>query len=272
MNAQWSQDQHGLQLVPTGFEDLPPNVYRIDVDPSFGMRIAPTKFPSFLDFKDSLVDEIIDEIKVFWSKKELYAKYGMPHRRGILMYGPPGTGKSTTVYKVAKSVIDDGGIALLFPSKTYFFEMAYSQVRQKHPSMPVLDIMEDLDVIECNNSLSVLTNCIDGVGSYNMKNTCFLATTNFLNRIPASLTKRPSRFDTVVEVSETSEAGRRAYLHSLLRGEEFPHDFDKFVVDTKGLTYAHLKEAFLSLVIFGRSYEQTFQKIEANKAIIVDED
>ena len=45
-------------------------------------------------------DKIMSGIENYFTKPEMYKKYGTPHKLGILLYGPPGTGK-TSVIKAA---------------------------------------------------------------------------------------------------------------------------------------------------------------------------
>ena len=45
-------------------------------------------------------DKIMSGIENYFTKPDMYKKYGTPHKLGILLYGPPGTGK-TSVIKAA---------------------------------------------------------------------------------------------------------------------------------------------------------------------------
>ncbi|KAK3140353.1 hypothetical protein QOZ80_5AG0399750 [Eleusine coracana subsp. coracana] len=45
--------------------------------------------------------EIIDDLEMFRSGKDYYAKVGKAWKRGYLLYGPPGTGKSTMIAAMA---------------------------------------------------------------------------------------------------------------------------------------------------------------------------
>lgn len=45
---------------------------------------------------------IINSVDTYFTKPEIYTKFGTPHKLGILLYGPPGTGKTSVV----KAIID----------------------------------------------------------------------------------------------------------------------------------------------------------------------
>ena len=49
----------------------------------------------FLEHKTK--NTLIKAIDTFFTKPEIYKKYGTPHKLGILLYGPPGTGKTSVV-------------------------------------------------------------------------------------------------------------------------------------------------------------------------------
>ena len=53
-----------------------------------------------IEFKDSVIDNIIKEIDVFWESKKEFEKYGFLHRRGYLFYGKAGCGKSAIIYLI----------------------------------------------------------------------------------------------------------------------------------------------------------------------------
>ena len=62
-------------------------------------------FSTNKSFKNLILDEkpknkIMNGLKNYFTKPEMYEKYGTPHKLGILLYGPPGTGK-TSVIKAA---------------------------------------------------------------------------------------------------------------------------------------------------------------------------
>jgi SpoVK/Ycf46/Vps4 family AAA+-type ATPase len=62
-------------------------------------------FSTNKSFKNLILDEkpknkIMNGLENYFTKPEMYEKYGTPHKLGILLYGPPGTGK-TSVIKAA---------------------------------------------------------------------------------------------------------------------------------------------------------------------------
>ena len=81
------------------YNKLPPGVYKVYFDRAINDYKAEEiklKFDNIYNFNDSIINSIIEEIIDFWNKKELYQKYHILQKRGILLEGQPGTSKTTT--------------------------------------------------------------------------------------------------------------------------------------------------------------------------------
>ena len=151
-----------------------------------------------------LMEDLLDDIRDFLSKRTWYLQRGIPYRRGYLLHGPPGTGKSSAIVALASSLgmdistlslgdssLDDNGIAELFSD------------------VPVnsLVLMEDIDCAfierkQGEDKLSKVTfsgllNAIDGVAAGEGR--LLLATTNHIDRLDPALI-RPGRIDRKVYI------------------------------------------------------------------------
>lgn len=249
-------------ILPAGFYEV---MTDINDDDYFKSTVMPV--PS-MNFENHLADTILKEINHFWNSKNLFELFEQPHRRGVLLHGPAGTGKSTLVYRVCQSVIDRNGICINFPSHISYFKKAIQSFRDIHPDRPIFVLMEDLDELYRRIGLSALTNVIDGTESQGYDNILYLATTNHLDKLPAVFTSRPSRFDMVVHVAPPDKKTRLNFLKELkkkaatVEAMEALPSLDQMVTDTKGFSFAHLKELFLSVVIFNHSYKDAFARMK----------
>lgn len=50
-------------------------------------------------------EEIMEDIKLFWNREEMFKRYGYTHKRGILLYGQPGNGKSYLIQVLSRHLI-----------------------------------------------------------------------------------------------------------------------------------------------------------------------
>ncbi len=97
---------------------------------------------------DENTNRVIDEIKKFWTLKEVFEKKSkkikMPYKRGICLYGPPGCGKSSIISLTVKDIIERDGIALKFSNSLFLIE-GVKILREVHPDKKIVVVMEEID-------------------------------------------------------------------------------------------------------------------------------
>ncbi len=240
----------------------------------------------FLVVKDRTWDSIVldaetkSEIEAntvgFLRRKDEWAKYGIPSKRGILLVGEPGTGK-TVICKALMSeaegitCITTNGYAL--DSDGYITEL-YEVAKDLSPSIVFI---EDMDLIGQNrtefgyqrgSALVSLLAVLDGVEEH--KEIVTVATTNCLEALDKALSRRPSRFDRVIKLSRPSIEQRRELLRRLSRKIPLDADAQEYIAcRTEGCTPAQLQEIVYSLVIQYPSHqsEMAFSKADIDWAI-----
>jgi SpoVK/Ycf46/Vps4 family AAA+-type ATPase len=122
--------------------------------------------------------------------------------------------------------------------------------------------MEDLDQIIYHGNVSAILNLLDGVEA-SVDNVVWLATTNRPERLEQNIKNRPSRFDRRFEFKDPDITARRAYLASLIKERDYgKYDLDVWSKDTEGFSFAHMKELFISVVIFGNSYADVIAELK----------
>jgi hypothetical protein len=265
---QWSV--RGGLYVPTSKikATLPPGLYEIGSAPHIGIYFEPIKLSTedLLRFKDENIDTVLEDIETFWAKEELFERFSFPHKRGILLWGPPGMGKTCTTILAMKDVIDRGGVVLKFQSPELFL-VGLRSFRAIQPETPVVVIMEDLDEIIKRQDEGLITNIMDGADE--MQKIVFLATTNYPSELGPRIINRPSRFDRVIKINALSPENRELYLEHLLKkggeGLDLIDNLDDWINDTDGLSTAHIKELFVSVMLFGKDYEATIERLTTMK-------
>ncbi|HZS03902.1 MAG TPA: ATP-binding protein [Blastocatellia bacterium] len=210
--------------------------------------IKSTSFDNLI-LPGGLKQELTDDFTRFLASREMYERYGIPWKRGVLLTGPPGNGKTHAV----KAIINRLGLPCLYVKslKADYGEdgaikRVFARARQIKPCLVVL---EDLDSLIARNSRSFFLNELDGFA----ENTgvVVLATTNHPEKLDPAILDRPSRFDRKFHFGLPGPAERLRYLQAW---NEKLHDDARLSDDgaqriaglTEGFSFAYLKELVLS--------------------------
>jgi AAA+ superfamily predicted ATPase len=244
---------------------LPCGLYEILQNPQIGLYFNRVKFSTenIIKFPDTESEEVIKEIETFWEREETFKSYGLSFKRGILLHGPPGSGKTSLIKLLIEDVINRQGIVIKFDHPGLFVD-GMRILRTIQPDTPVVALMEDLDsLLECYSESEII-NILDGVDR--IEKIVFLATTNYPEKLGNRIVNRPSRFDRRFQIDVPSAAARKLFLESVMKDEDIKkQDIEKWVQDTDGLSIAHLKELFTSVVILGTDYDQALQNLKDMK-------
>lgn len=270
--SQWSVGPNGTFIpAPKTVKKLTPGVYTLEESPQIGHYFRHIKFSTndLVKFEDSVSDEIISDIKLFWTARDKYRELGQRYSRAHLLHGGPGTSKTSTLNIVSKDLIDLGGVVFKFHNP-YTFVKCVQEFKKIEPERNVVVLMEDIESVIEEYGESEILNVLDGINS--VDNLVFLATTNYPEKLLGRITNRPSRFDRVFEFKNPSTETRKLYLQSLISKAGGDFDLEKWVSDSKDLSVAHIKELFLSVSVFGYEYEKTLKTLKGMKKQIKSKD
>lgn len=96
-------------------------------------------------------DKIMSGIENYFTKPDMYQKYGTPHKLGILLYGPPGTGKTSVI----KATIQH---ARSFNEICHVYDIDLSQLNSKEEANSIflsnrmrgnIIVLEEFDQANC---------------------------------------------------------------------------------------------------------------------------
>lgn len=270
---QWSKI-NGNKFSPVGItaKKLPPGFYEIKHSHEIGIFFEKinTKTENLVRLSDTNSEKVIDEIKHFWTLEPEFSKYNFPYKRGILLWGPAGSGKTSLAQLLVKDIVDRDGICIKFINAGMFVA-GLRKFRQIQPETPIIVLLEDIESIIRDDSETAILNILDGLED--VRKCVFLATTNYPEKLGARIVNRPSRFDKRFKIGMPEEHARRLYFEHLFKTAEniTGHDIDQWVSDTKDLSFAHLKELFISVVIFGEDYERSLKTIKSMREKVSSE-
>lgn len=262
----WTSPSEGIfKATGSTTPDLPTGVYEIQRNDQIGLffQAIKTKVDNLIEFPDSKMKEVVGEIQHFWDSESVYRKYDIPYRRGILMYGPQGSGKTSTIRFIIKDVIERGGVVINFRDP-HLFKEGIRMLRNIEPEKPIVVLLEDIDDILRHQEESEILNILDG--NEEVDRMVFLATTNFPENIKARISNRPSRFDKRIMIDYPNAESRKVYFEHLF-SNKVPKkvNLDEWVEQTDKFSLAHMKELFVSVMIYDKSVEESVQNLKDMK-------
>ena len=194
--------------------------------------------------------EVQDDFANFFGSREMYERYKIPWKRGVLLIGPPGNGKTHTV----KALINRSERPCLYvKSFKACWGTDHDRIRtvftRARKTIPSIVVLEDLDSLIDDENRAFFLNELDGFATNT--GVVVLATTNHPEKLDQSILDRPSRFDRKYYFNLPELAERLGYL-SLWNQSLDPElrlsvrSLPKIGKASEGFSFAYLKELFLS--------------------------
>lgn len=250
---------------------VPAGVYEIGWNSnlqSHTLKKQPFKTDELYHLPSYEITDILLDIDNFWDRADNYKKYNYIHKRGILMYGEPGCGKSGIIQLISQQLIEKDGIVLNVKDEEDVdrFTSFIATFRKVEPNRPLVVLLEDIDSLAGENRFQTarLLNILDGVKQ--IDGVVYIATTNYPEKLQERITNRPSRFDRRYQVELPNEEIRRAYINHKLNEDDLKNvNIEEWIKKTEGMSLSHLKEVVISVIVMGRSFEETMNNLEGLK-------
>ena len=269
--VQWTTSDKKVYIPSTySQEKLIPGLYEINQSNQMGIYFQKISLGTegLLKFPETNSTKVVEEITKFWEREELFHRHKLTFKRGILLWGPPGSGKTCTIKMVTEDIINRDGIVIKFENPS-LFNAGVRMFREIEPDTPCIVLMEDIDSILENYNESEVINILDGVDMINK--VAFIATTNYPEKLGARIVNRPSRFDKRYKIEMPNIESRSIYFDYLFQSEEGlrkTYDIEQWVEDTDGMSIAHLKELFISVVIIGDEYSEAIKTLKSMRDVL----
>ena len=200
-----------------------------------------------------MLEQLKTEFTGFFSSAELYDKYKIAWKRGVLFLGPPGNGKTHAIRGLLNLV--DKPILYVKSFKDRYatdHECIYQVFRRARETAPCILVLEDLDSLIDDGNRAYFLNEMDGFASN--RGILTVATTNHPGRLDPAILERPSRFDRKYTFSLPNQFIREKYVTVCNDGLEPSLKLrDEEIVlvaeGTDGFSFAYLKELVLSALM-----------------------
>jgi len=212
---------------------------------------------------------ILKEANSFFSKLAVYEELNIKPKRGVLLYSAPGYGKTATISMFCEQAVeeDKGTVVIIWPTSKIdaddMQEFLATDSKYSASATRLIFVMEDIGGgnTDSEGARSVdagLLNLLDGMGDTFKLPTFIVATTNTPERLLASLSDRPGRFDLMLEL-QPPKAEERLRLFEFVAKREASDEEKKAILDSNAnfLSAAHITE----IVIRHRIKDESVAKI-----------
>lgn len=244
---------------------LPTGVYETGVTIEGAPYLTPIKIMTdeIVDIPDYAINDIVEDIDLFWSDQVTakFREYKLTPSRGILAEGEPGTGKTIALAKTAKMVMEKYNAIVLFNPDVSHLKSFLRLIKEIETDRKILVMFEEFDST-LRGDESTLLSLLDG--EIKVENVVYLATTNYISRIPARIKNRPSRFAKIIHFGIPTKDAREAFLKAKL------HDSDikllpALLDSSDGFVLDQLKDLIISVACFGYDISESVRKINTMK-------
>lgn len=241
---------------------IPPGVYTPHYDMMKGLfwfQDAGVLSDEILNIPSREYAQVVQEMNSFLTaeKREMFKKYGYVYKRSALLYGNPGTGKTCIVQRLVRDVVKNNGI-VIYVDDPRVLQHAYEVLKDVSPNVFTMVVFEEFDRMASRYEATLLS-LLDG--EIQKDNVIYLATTNYIDKIPARL-RRPGRFSSVIEVKYPTKQAREYYFTAKLKNAELAKTLS---VATNGLSIDELKEVIQAHVILDQDLDKVLARIKNNR-------
>ena len=239
---------------------LPKGIYKIDYEEGkYFIGQIKNNTDEIYKLSDKIINTILTEIDDFWNKKDLYEKHHILHKRGLLLEGPAGNSKTSTINLIIENILNNDGLIFIVRSLREFNLLCdfLPIFRQIEPNRNVITIIEDIDqLIDMGGGFDVnILDFLDGKNSINHH--LVIMTSNNTTRLSEALL-RPSRIDVRFVLELPDKQTRYEYLEKKGINKD---RLNEYAEKTNGMTFAQLKELFISTEILNKDIDTAINKI-----------
>ena len=239
---------------------LPKGIYKIDYEEGkYYIGQIKNNTDEIYKLSNKIINTILTEIDDFWNKKDLYEKHHILHKRGLLLEGPAGNSKTSTINLIIENILNNDGLIFIVRSLREFNLLCdfLPIFRQIEPNRNVITIIEDIDqLIDMGGGFDVnILDFLDGKNSINHH--LVIMTSNNTTRLSEALL-RPSRIDVRFVLELPDKQTRYEYLEKKGINKD---KLNEYAAKTDGMTFAQLKELFISTEILNKDIDTAINKI-----------
>ncbi|KAL8682360.1 MAG: hypothetical protein Q9186_001550 [Xanthomendoza sp. 1 TL-2023] len=208
---------------------------------------------------EELKNNLVTDVEGFFDRKDDYISFGVPWKRGIILHGLPGNGKTISIKALMRSLACRSPQIPTLYVKSLGKSTDQDDIREifekARESAPCLIVFEDIDSLVTDKVKSFFLNEVDGLEGND--GIMMVGSTNYLDRLDAGISKRPSRFDRKYHFPLPATPERTHYVDywrsKLVASNtslELPTEISSAIANiTEGFSFAYLQEALVTALL-----------------------
>lgn len=219
----------------------------------FTLKIYKPELPKNSEYTAKTILDL-KELDLMFSEdsKRIHAAMAAAAKIGYMLYGKQGTGKTTAAYSVGQYCVDKYGAAIFLVYDANDVQFAFKSIknfRKMEPNMMAVIIFDECEDA-MRNSETNMKRLLDSQET--PTNMLFIATTNYLDKVPETIKDRPSRFKHLFDCSDLNVDESVVFEHFVKMNENL-QESDKLsdaeirtlTPTGKGKTIDELKHMFI---------------------------
>jgi hypothetical protein len=239
-------------------------------------RVTPEDGLMHLDLPDETYYEtktakdLLNHMNVFKNKLDVYKKYNLTPRRGILLGSEPGVGKSSAIRYFCRQIKSNERVCILkIDSSAVNFEVVTDMFMKLDSSLVdfIVLVIEDIGGTGLDEKVqqvgATLLNFLDGNSECFKVPTLIVATTNYLDCLGGTLTDRPGRFDCVIQCELPSDDEIFFIAESVVK--RTLTDDERKALKGTGFTPAYSIESIVRSELYDISIEDSVAQLKDQK-------
>jgi len=261
-----SQGHWSVQSARNVYETIEAGVYEIGMDPYGGWFLEPKRVATdtIVPVPNPATAEAMRLATSFINgdfDKSL-KRIGMINKLAMLLWGEPGTSKSVTIYRIAQYAIDRDWVVINVPKEVGLVRAALEGLRAVEPDRGIIAVWEEFDeVVAHRRTEGEMLQVLDG--PHQVPKVMHIATTNYIDRIPARILARTRRISFQVEFDMPSAEERRAYFQAKVPSDHrlgSVVDIDEWVRRSEGMSIDNCSQIIVGVF----AYKQTLDEVIAD--------
>lgn len=247
--------------------ELPSGVYTLTIignpmmeklKPGFRNLEIPT---NLIKFKSGIFHKVLSTVDEFFSPETIkrYRDMNILHKMGIALYGPPGTGKTSLSYMILADLQKKyNAICVEITNCDINYVVSVMSEIRKAQKNPFIIFCDEWDLWAARN-----TNWLTFLdGSLSIDGCVFIGCTNYIEKIPKTISYRRSRIKEIIEVKALPVEVYRDYISTTIATLSSTEVTKiAYFAEEAGLTIDELKNCLIDYYILGIPIEKSIASV-----------